>query len=1059
MSRPIQQATCPVCSTTLLDAVFTGICVACAWQDAAMSEEKIEATENTAALFRVPGYDVLDEIGRGGGGVVYRARQLSPPRDVAIKMLLPHQLNSDGMVERFKVEAETIATLDHPAILPVFAAAVHRGVPFFAMKLATGGTLAGRQKNFAGQWRDIAQLVTRIADAVHFAHSRGVIHRDLKPANILFDEADRPFITDFGIAKFTAVESLTTRTLNVLGTPAYLAPEVAEHGTNAATTSSDVYGIGGIFYELLTGAPPFSAASLPSLLKDVIETAPDLPRRRHPGVPRDLEVICLRCLAKDPVDRFTSAGELSTELQRWSAGVPILSRPISPVGRAWLWCRRRPALAGLTAALFIAIVIAAVVQVRANRQLTIALVATRSAETEAVSKLQASLLSEAQVRRHSGSMGQRYETLKLLDRAARISPTMQVRSALAAALAEPDLEVRQTFALKSLSHTTALTFGPDLSLFLTASQSGAFELRRGEDGRVVRQFETPGKAQARSFAFSRNGRYFSVQHSGSTSFWTAESGTPLFVLPRGGNGASLPHCLHPIQPIVAHGTANHGIVLHDLKTESWRPVAHVDSPILALSFDPEGKRLAVIRENAITLVDTTTGRVHWSVDETPAATLPVWNADGTLLAHASFRRNEIRIRQAGSGELQQVFSGHTAVPERLVFHPDGRTLVSGAFDMSVRLWDIEGGREMVRATLPLSGFQLSEDGQRIGSATDSESAAIFQWAPRNIFQEFRGSPRLDARVLISVVASKNGRWLAANLIEEKRNSAGRNSSHVRTAIWDADEQREVAEFNFPAAGWATVSFDPDSSAVLYGCNNTPLHRRPIALADGRFNLGPEETLGGPNPAIFLGSSNENGDWLMHRPKDGALFAWPAGDSRRERRIAPLPTADRGIVISADAQWAAITTAAPSVQVWPLNPSTIAQPKTLDVDRPVDVCFSADSLQLLAGNGWKFQTWTLPGFDSGPAWSAQIDGDRYRVAEFSRDGRWLATEVAQGTLEIRDTRTFETIIRLEPPKNTELSRMTWSPDGSRIYLVGRGGRVFAWNLQNLRKELAARGLDW
>src|SRR5262245_4302307 len=174
-------------------------------------------------------------------------------------MLLPQQMGSDEMVARFRIEAETIAALDHPAILPVYTVGVHREMPFFTMKLAAGGTLARQVASFHRDWRRIAELIATLSDAVQFAHSRGVIHRDLKPGNVLFDEIGRPFVSDFGLAKYASNDAALTRTHNLLGTPAYLAPEVAQRGATAATIASDIYALGSILYELLTKSPPFTA--------------------------------------------------------------------------------------------------------------------------------------------------------------------------------------------------------------------------------------------------------------------------------------------------------------------------------------------------------------------------------------------------------------------------------------------------------------------------------------------------------------------------------------------------------------------------------------------------------------------------------------------------------------------------------------------------------------------------------------------------------------------------------------------------------------------------------
>src|SRR5436190_1716644 len=268
---------CPACGATLPHNRLNGLCPACAWKglsDHEDAESPAASRHLAGSLMRVPGYELTGEIARGGMGIVYRAQQLEPPRTVALKMLLPHQLGSAGMAERFRLEVRALTELEHPAILPVYQAGEHEELPFFTMKLATGGTLAQRKQRLAGDWRAIAELMAWLADAIQFAHDHGVLHRDLKPANILFDDQDRAYVIDFGLAKLLSADSDLTRSVNFLGSPHYVAPEVALRSARQATTASDVYSLGAILYELLAGRPPFDAESVPVLLKKIVEHEP-----------------------------------------------------------------------------------------------------------------------------------------------------------------------------------------------------------------------------------------------------------------------------------------------------------------------------------------------------------------------------------------------------------------------------------------------------------------------------------------------------------------------------------------------------------------------------------------------------------------------------------------------------------------------------------------------------------------------------------------------------------------------------------------------------------------
>ncbi len=358
--------TCPRCGAPLPSEGWAGLCPTCLVRvsvegNAEGGMQRAESPQDQTPspltpfapdgrgepLRRFGDYELLEEIGRGGMGVVYRARQVSLNRPVAVKMIASGELASPEFVQRFHLEAEATAGLQHPNIVAIHEVGVHKGQHFYSMDYVEGQTLAERVLNNPVPPELAADYLKTIAEAVHYAHQRGILHRDLKPSNVLIDSLDQPHLTDFGLAKRLTGDSDLTLTGQVLGSPNYMPPEQALGRRQAATIACDVYSLGAILYFLLTGRPPFAAESLTEILQQVLHSEPVSPRLLNPTVPRDLETICLKCMSKEPERRYGSVLALAEDLDRFLRGEPVQARPVGVAGKAWRWCRRNPGLASL----------------------------------------------------------------------------------------------------------------------------------------------------------------------------------------------------------------------------------------------------------------------------------------------------------------------------------------------------------------------------------------------------------------------------------------------------------------------------------------------------------------------------------------------------------------------------------------------------------------------------------------------------------------------------------------------------------------------------------------
>jgi serine/threonine-protein kinase len=487
-------------------------------------------------------YELLEEIARGGMGVVYKARQVSLNRLVALKMILAGQLATTEDVRRFHREAEAAANLDHPNVVPIYEVGEHEGQHYFSMKLVEGGSLAELLPNYRFDPVTTGRLLLTVAQAVHYAHQRGILHRDLKPANILIDNQGQPYVSDFGLAKRVAsVGPGVTQSGTIVGTPSYMAPEQATSSKGAVTTASDVYSLGAILYEVLTGRPPFKAATPLDTVLEVLEKAPERPRSINRRADPGLETICLKCLEKDPRRRYGSAELLAQDLERWLAHKPILARR----SRWWEYLvsfiLRYPALTGLSV-----VTVAFLVHVLGDTGLArsilslsslyyIAAYLTLFARRNPALGLPQAPVNAPQSLRHY-LQEQREVMDAIVPRTVAFTPDGR---RIACAGFTKDVRVRDVATGEVLltltghkSQVTCVTFSPDGQRLAAGSTYGAVNIWDAATGRLLLTMHGQQRGGVSGLAFSPDGRRLvSTGTKDDPHVWDATTGSLIQVLP------------------------------------------------------------------------------------------------------------------------------------------------------------------------------------------------------------------------------------------------------------------------------------------------------------------------------------------------------------------------------------------------------------------------------------------------------------------------------------------------------------------------------------------------
>jgi WD40 repeat protein/tRNA A-37 threonylcarbamoyl transferase component Bud32 len=730
---------CPGCGEEVpLDAP-RGYCLKCLFSLGTAESDSLAAesppqpsTPNHQPRMRSFGdYELLEEIARGGMGIVYKARQKSLGRIVAVKMLLFGEQSGKELAQRFRAEAAVAASLQHPNIVAIHEVGVHEGQPFFVMDFIEGQSLARLSAGQPLPATRAARYVKMVAEAIHHAHERGVLHRDLKPSNVLIDPFDQPRVTDFGLAKRLHRESELTLSGEVLGSPSYMPPEQAAAKRGLVGRRSDVYSLGAILYHLLTGRPPFVGETLTSTLQDVVNKDPVSPRLLNPSVPPDLETLCLKCLEKEPARRYQTAQALAEDLERFLRGEPIRAHPVGHVGKLWRWCCRQPALAGLGAVAVFALLAVAVTS-------TVSAIRIKG-QQQRIEKEQRALrqnlyAADMNFVQHALEDGNYGLARRFLD-VHRPAPGQE------------DLRGFEWRYFWNLSQgesvetwrghsniVTSVAVSADGKTVASGCLDGSIHLWDLAHGRILTTFLVKG-GEINSVAFSADGRFLAAgSYSGPAHLWELTSGRVIASFA----GEESHVSFSPVEALLAVSIGGDNLREGDESSVIiWDCTQKLETRRFQsgnrLAFSADGKTLATGSfDNAIKIWDTVTWELRQIITNSGPVISLALSPDGGRLV-SSNQKGEVLLCDVAAGQRTILVSDHGTPVWSVAFSPDGRTLATGGSDHTVGLWDVAGATN--KACLKGHGGQVEAiaflpDGKRLVSASHDETVRLWNLEPK-----------------------------------------------------------------------------------------------------------------------------------------------------------------------------------------------------------------------------------------------------------------------------------------------------------------------------------------
>jgi WD40 repeat protein len=1024
------------------------------------SNDALVISDDAPPPVEVPGYSIISELGRGGMGVVYKAVQVSLKRTVALKMILSGSHADGNDLARFRAEAEAVARLQHPHIVQIHEVGQHEDKPYFSLEFVDGGSLAEKIRGTPQPPRFAAELLEKLSRGMHAAHQKGIIHRDLKPANVLLAADGTPKVTDFGLAKQMDSDLARTQSGTVMGTPCYMAPEQAEGNVRSLDSRTDVYALGAILYEMLTGRPPFNGVSMLDTLILVREQEPVPPRRLNPQVPIDLETICLKCLQKNPSRRYASAELLGDDLRRFLDNMPVQARPIGNLGRLAKWAVRKPA----AAALALVSTVGTVVLV-AGLAIGLILISIKQGETNAALKRETKanddlLDANRQIEKEqqqtkaaydqqtaARAQEQRASYFQLITLAERAWSAGLVADAEEHLSACPEkLRDWEWHYLKRLCAESVRTIRADYSMGAIAFTADGSRLATlgarlkvwdMATGQLLRSIS----ASESTVAFSPDGKRLAARDIADIKVFDAETGAVLRTLPGAGDADISALAFHPDSQRLAGNAVGKTIKIWDVNSgRELTTLAAQPDHVKKLTFSSDGSFLVSACfgfRGQVKVWDLATAQARLTLPgpDFPGCALQMaLSPDDQRLALVERQYSHpgkdsqptmVRIRDRVTGQVTATLRGEGSNITRLEFTADGRRLVTGTKEGTVRIWEVITGEELFifrGHRQPLRGLVCHPDGHLIASASADGTVKIWDTTAGQESRALREPGTFQATFdfahpLRSGPAAFDAQF---NPKLPQLASVGVEAGTIRhVRLWNPNTGDLIHTFPIPAKVGA----------------------RPVFSGDGRL--------------------------LAYVDTENQARVWDTATYRLIRTLPPQKALHRLALSTRHIATAQGELNPPTeIKVWDVQTGQqVGTTRRSDKLLSIDVLeFHPDGRHLIASGDRIATIWDIETGKNLPMFRG--NGEIITCVAISSDGRWIATGTDSGATLPGEIRIWDFQSREETPiirgNLGGIRSLAFSPNGRRLVSLSHGhgqtddGEVKLWETTTGREILTLHG---